>query len=148
MGFMAMGSEPDVMPALREAFARGAKIAFPIVDGESIQPGAVASMSDEHFKVDAMGVRSPSAWTPIEIGAIDVVLVPGVAFDRSGARLGRGGGHYDRFLAQLAARTTTVGVADARRIVDRVPVEPHDRRVKWLVSDAEGVAETKPGLPI
>ena len=46
MGFMALPSEPNVLPALRQAFARGAQIAFPIVDGDTIQVGAVASLSD------------------------------------------------------------------------------------------------------
>ena len=142
MGFMALPSEPDVLPALRQAFARGAKIAFPIVDGDTIQVGAVASLSDEHFTVDSMGVKSPSAWTPIDVDALDIVLVPGVAFDARGGRLGRGGGFYDRFLARLAAHTHTVGVSDARRIVANVPMEPHDFRTKWLVSDTNAVAES------
>jgi len=142
MGFMALPSEPNVLPALHQAFARGAKIAFPIVDGDTIQVGAVASLSDEHFTVDSMGVKSPSAWTPIDMDALDIVLVPGVAFDARGGRLGRGGGFYDRFLARLHARTHTVGVSDARRIVESVPMEAHDCRTKWLVSDTNAVAES------
>ncbi len=148
MGFMALGSEPDVLPALRQAFARGAKIAFPIVDGDTIRVGAVASLSDEHFTVDSMGVKSPRAWTPMDADQLDIVLVPGVAFDARGGRLGRGGGFYDRFLARLLARTLTVGVSDARRIVEIVPMEAHDCRTKWLVSDAQRVAQSQPILPI
>lgn len=148
MGFMALPSEPDVLPALRQAFERGAKIAFPIVDGDTIQVGAVASLSDEHFTVDSMGVKCPSAWTPLDVDALDIVLVPGIAFDTRGGRLGRGGGFYDRFLARLHARTLTVGVSDARRIVEIVPMEAHDCRTKWLVSDAQRVAQSQPILPI
>ena len=148
MGFMALGSEPDVLPALRQAFARGAKIAFPIVDGDTIRVGAVASLSDEHFTVDSMGVKSPSAWTPMDADQLDIVLVPGVAFDARGGRLGRGGGFYDRFLARLHKRTHTVGVSDARRIVAIVPMEAHDCHTKWLVSDAQRVAQSQPILPI
>ncbi len=148
MGFVALASEPDVMPALRRAFERGATIAFPIVDGDALRIGAVSSLHNEHFRADVMGVPGPIAWTPIDASSLDLVLVPGVAFDRAGGRLGRGGGHYDRFVSGLAARTATVGVADARRVVDAVPMEPHDRRVQWLVSDADAVAPTRPGLPI
>ena len=148
MGFMALPSEPNVLPALRQAFARGAQIAFPIVDGDTIQVGTVASLSDEHFHADSMGVKSPIAWTPIHADQLDIVLVPGVAFDKRGGRLGRGGGFYDRFLAQLAQRTHTVGVSDARRVVASVPMEPHDLPIKWLVSDAQRVAQSEPILPI
>ncbi len=148
MGFMALPSEPDILPALRLAFERGVQIAFPIVDGETIQIGAVASLSDEHFTVDSMGVKCPSAWSPMNADALDIVLVPGVAFDRRGGRLGRGGGFYDRFLSQLDARAHIVGVTDARRLVDMVPMEAHDRRTNWLVSDTQTVAQSYPALPI
>jgi len=74
--------------------------------------------------------------------------VPGIAFDKHGGRLGRGGGFYDRFLAQLTQRTHTVGVSDARRVVASVPMEPHDLPTKWLVSDAQRVAQSEPILPI
>jgi 5-formyltetrahydrofolate cyclo-ligase len=142
LGFMALGSEPDILPALRQAFDRGAKIAFPIVDGNAIRVGVVTSLSDEHFTVDLMGVKIPSAWTPIDADTIDVVLVPGIAFDKEGGRLGRGGGYYDRFLARIGSSAQTVGVTDARRIVQSVPMEPHDYRIKWLVSDAGEVTES------
>jgi 5-formyltetrahydrofolate cyclo-ligase len=58
-----------------------------------------------------------------------VVLVPGVAFDPDGGRLGRGGGFYDRFLQHVSASCVTVGVCVAGQVVESVPREPHDVRV-------------------
>ena len=65
--------------------------------------------------------------SPIDPAAIDIVIVPGLAFTRDGRRLGQGGGFYDRFLAQLPADCTTIGVGFAEQLLDDLPVEPHDR---------------------
>lgn len=71
-----------------------------------------------------------------EPAAIDLVLVPGVAFTADGWRLGQGGGWYDRFLPMLRPEAVTVGVAFAAQVVDALPVEPHDVPVDHLVTDA------------
>lgn len=66
---------------------------------------------------------------------VQLVLVPGVAFDRRGGRLGFGGGYYDRLLP-LADRAITVGVTYEELVLDAVPTEPWDYRVEWLVTPA------------
>lgn len=64
---------------------------------------------------------------------IDLVLVPGLAFDRYGTRLGRGGGYYDAWLARLAPGTPLVGVAHPRLVVARLPTEAHDVTLTHLL---------------
>jgi 5-formyltetrahydrofolate cyclo-ligase len=68
---------------------------------------------------------------------IDVVLVPGVAFDRRGGRLGFGGGYYDRFLPLTHA--LRVGVSQTACLVDQLPCDPHDARMDWVVTPTEMV---------
>jgi len=65
----------------------------------------------------------------------DVVVVPGLAFTKTGDRLGQGGGWYDRFLAQVRADCTTIGVCFAEQIVDTLPVEAHDITMDHVVTD-------------
>ena len=65
--------------------------------------------------------------------AIDLVLVPGTAFDAGGGRIGQGGGYYDRFLDDLTCHTFLV--CRERLVVDRVPCEAHDRRCTYLVTE-------------
>ncbi len=80
-------------------------------------------------------VRQPSASEPtIPLDRIDAVLVPGLAFDRQGGRLGRGAGFFDRFLATLPPRVLTIGVAYPQQVVDQVPMEPHDVRLRYLAT--------------
>src|SRR5690606_23423041 len=79
----------------------------------------------------------PDGSTPeISASDIDLVLVPGLAFDVGGGRLGYGGGYYDRLLASLPGSVPTVGVTLDELIVDAVPVEPHDVGVSHLVTQS------------
>jgi 5-formyltetrahydrofolate cyclo-ligase len=79
----------------------------------------------------------------VPIHEIDVFLVPGLAFDPGGSRLGNGGGHYDRLLSSARADAETVGMAPSRLIIEEVPVEDHDVRVGWLATE-EGVVSCSP----
>ena len=90
------------------------------------------------------GVREPRADLPaIDPDRLDLVLVPGLAFDAAGGRLGRGGGFYDRFLPG-ASRAVRIGVCWSGQIVDAVPAEPHDVRVHMLVTE-DGVVRCAAG---
>jgi len=67
--------------------------------------------------------------------ALDVVVVPGLAFTPDGRRLGQGGGHYDRFLPRLRPGCITIGACFAEQVVTDLPTEPHDRPVDHLATD-------------
>jgi 5-formyltetrahydrofolate cyclo-ligase len=75
---------------------------------------------------------------PTAIGAADVVVVPALSVDRSGTRLGRGGGYYDRALPYVRPGALMVAVVFDDEFVDELPVEPHDRRVTAVVTPTRG----------
>ncbi|MYD55081.1 MAG: 5-formyltetrahydrofolate cyclo-ligase [Chloroflexi bacterium] len=83
----------------------------------------------------AFGLREPDheLAPPVDPGICDVIVVPGVAFDVEGGRLGMGGGYYDRFLAQVSA--PIVGLAFEMQLVDRLPESDHDQRVDLIVTE-------------
>jgi 5-formyltetrahydrofolate cyclo-ligase len=82
------------------------------------------------------GMLEPAPDLPqIEPGDLDLVLVPGVAFDRRGGRLGFGGGYYDRLLPLTAA--WRVGVTYDQTLVNRLPVHEHDQLVHWIVTPTQ-----------
>lgn len=72
----------------------------------------------------------------VESADVDIVLVPGLVFDREGGRLGRGKGYYDRFLTSLPRSTARIGVTTDSSIVDRVPTDERDQRVGWLATES------------
>lgn len=76
--------------------------------------------------------------------AYDLVIVPGVAFTERGDRLGRGGGWYDRLLPQLRDDCATVGVAFDIQVLPELPVEPHDRQVRVVVTETHTYSNQSP----
>lgn len=83
-----------------------------------------------------IGVPEPVDGLPLPVADIDLVIVPGLAFDKSGNRLGRGRGLYDRFLAHRDFRGVACGLALEEQMVPEVPLEEIDVRVNMLVTDA------------
>jgi 5-formyltetrahydrofolate cyclo-ligase len=85
------------------------------------------------------GILEPPAHAraiaPAALGGA-LVCVPGLAFGIEGQRLGRGGGHYDRFLAALSPEAVTVGLAYSFQLLDRVPEGPSDRRLNFIVTES------------
>lgn len=80
----------------------------------------------------------PESRLPIAVSKISLVLVPGLAFDRHGGRLGRGGGYYDRtFLEPSSPTPKLMGVAHSVQVFDTIPVGGRDRRVDLLVTEAD-----------
>lgn len=77
---------------------------------------------------------------PINLLELDLVIVPGVAFDMRGHRIGYGKGYYDRFLAQLPQKTVTVGLAYSWQVFDKLPITENDIRVKKIITE-KGIIE-------
>ena len=92
-----------------------------------------------------LGTREPPRLAPsADPSRLDLVLVPGVAFDLQCRRLGRGRGHYDATLAQLSGRAVRVGLAFELQLVAEVPFEPHDAPVDAVVTEARVVFRLPP----
>ena len=82
------------------------------------------------------GLREPGPGAPVvSIDEIGLVIVPALAYSRTGERLGRGGGFYDRFLARLSPGAVTVGLVLSCQIVDEVPSEAHDQNVGIVITE-------------
>jgi 5-formyltetrahydrofolate cyclo-ligase len=124
--FAPLATELDIWPLLLHAIAAGKIVSLPRFERETSQYSA-ARVEDPVADVrpDRFGIREPVSRCPlVPLNRLDFILVPGVAFDLQGRRLGRGKGFYDQLLA--AVRGTTCGVAFDEQIVREVPVEPHD----------------------
>jgi 5-formyltetrahydrofolate cyclo-ligase len=138
----AFGEEIDTRPMLASALDRGLIVACPRVDAAA-QRLRLCRVSDpaRDLVPGMLGIPEPSADCPeLSPEAIDWVLVPGLAFDPRGYRLGRGGGYYDRLLPKLRPDAPRWALAFDAQWVDALPVEPHDMRLDGIVSPAR--AET------
>lgn len=128
---------PDEVPldAVAEAAVAGGRVlALPRMQGERLCFARVERW--DTLVRGRFGIPEPAATAPeVRLARGDLVLLPGVAFDARGGRLGRGGGHYDRALAALREAPHLVGVGFAFQLVARVPMAAHDRRVDAFVCE-------------
>ena len=140
-------SEWDTLPLVRQALAEGKRVAVPRVN-------TVTRMLDLRAIADPErdvgpghhGIPEPLPHCPeVNPAAIDWVLVPGVTFDRSGQRLGYGGGYYDRLLPLLSPNAARIAGAFDLQIVERVPAGPHDVTVQAIVTPSETIVPTPSG---
>jgi 5-formyltetrahydrofolate cyclo-ligase len=132
--FAPLPEELDVWPLVNAALASGKQVALPRYTGASSEYIACwVREPEKELELGQYGIREPNERCTIApLLRLDFILVPGVAFDLHGRRLGRGRGHYDRMLA--AARGTTCGAAFDEQIVREVPVEPHDVHLNCILT--------------
>lgn len=137
MLYMPLSAEVDVTPAALRAFAGGQTVCVPRVDWQrkDMTPIEITSLDDRVLDTDEHGVRSPRNGRLILPASIDLIVLPALAFDPQGHRLGRGGGYYDRFLTRLRPGIVTVGLAFDAQVIDSVPVDSRDASVDVLVTD-------------
>ena len=131
--FHGMGSEPDTARLLPALWAAGRTVGLPrCLPGRGMEFRAVGP--DTPLRRHPFGMLEPDEACPLLVPtAQSLALVPGVSFDRSGGRLGQGGGYYDRWLAGYPGRT--VGLCRACLLSDALVLEPHDRRVDLVVTE-------------
>ncbi len=128
----AMPDEVDAAPLIAALRARGVRIALPRVDGDRLTLHWHAEGTP--LAKGSFGLMEPPPDAPAADPAeMDLVIVPGVAFDAACNRLGMGAGYYDRLLAGMP-RAVTIGVAFDEQVVDEVPCEPHDRPLDAVVT--------------
>ena len=135
--YASFRSEVETLDLIRESLKMGKRTVLPRVDEEKhilelYEIKDVRELTDGY-----MGIPEPqrSAESPVAIGEVDLVIVPGAAFDASGNRLGYGAGYYDILLSGRRRVTPVIGLAYEEQIVDAVPAEEHDVRVDLIVTD-------------
>ena len=140
LAFHPLPDEPDLRPLLQHLLGLGHLICLPGVDWEKKTMTPLRLESLDGTRRGRHGVIEPEPRTPIDAGELSLVLVPGLGFDRRGRRLGRGGGFYDRFLADCPPQVLPVGVAFDDQLVERVETGPHDIPLPMVITDT-GIIE-------
>lgn len=125
----------------------GKRICFPRVCNSRMQ--FVASQSEADFVVGKFGIAEPETGEVVPVDEIDLVVVPGVAFDCQGFRLGYGKGFYDRELSRPRAATLTVGLCYDFQLCKSLPVEAHDQQLDYIATQTQLIPCRKDvaGLP-
>jgi len=135
--YYSIEKEPATLELAQQALEMGKTVAFPLCYRDGIMDARIVNnFTDFSTSVSIIGIPSPPITAPIiQPEELDLILVPALAFDSRGFRLGLGGGYYDRYLSNLPAYT--VGLARGRILKDEIPSEPHDVPVKCIVSEEQ-----------
>jgi 5-formyltetrahydrofolate cyclo-ligase len=136
-GFSSLKSEINPVPLMRKLADQGAQLALPVVAGKG-QPLIMRAWSfGEPLDLGVWGIREPKADAP-EV-APDILIVPLLAFDHAGNRIGYGAGYYDMTIGKLRAMkpTVAIGIAFAAQEIAEVPVTPRDARLDLVLTERE-----------
>jgi 5-formyltetrahydrofolate cyclo-ligase len=139
-GYFPIGDEIDVRPVLDRLRAAGHRVTLPRVVGADLPLSFAAwSGSDAELTDGPYGTRQPAG--DLEEVLPGILILPLLAFDRHGVRLGYGGGYYDRTLARLrdAGPVVAIGAAYSAQEVTALPNDEHDQRLDWVVTEREAI---------
>ena len=133
--FSPLPDEVDISPVI-DYFAKQKECLVLLPRGDVSVEGPMMEFFEYQpnmLSVGAYGIREPQGAKPFPVEAIDMMVVPAIAFTRKGERLGRGKGFYDCYLSREGFRAYTVGVCYSHQLLDSLPTEPHDRRVDEVI---------------
>jgi len=141
MIYLPLPHEIDTTAVILHAWQNEKTIAVPKVSWQQrhMIPVEINSL-EVGFSTEKGGLKNPITGVPMPFEDIDLVVTPGLGFDRQGNRLGKGGSYYDRFFGSKHLDAKKCGYAFSEQIIDSVPVEEHDVPVDFIVTN-EGVIE-------
>jgi 5-formyltetrahydrofolate cyclo-ligase len=140
MVFYSFGAELSTGGLIQRLHHVGRRVLLPFLDDSGTMEAAELLPTDA-LVATTYGPKEPPRRTPVNPGEVDLVVTPGLAFDRLGHRLGYGGGHYDRFLRRLRGGVPRIGIAFAVQLLEDVPAGEADQMVNAVVTE-EGVTRS------
>jgi len=146
--YYSIGSEPDTRGLVFALWKRGTYVLLPLLRPDGDLDWA-SYEGPESLVAGPRGLKEPGEAPrgPGAVASADVVLVPALAVDGQGNRLGRGGGSFDRALARVGPLIPVIALLYDSELVDRVPVEGHDTPVRAVVRPGYGVTTCAGGIP-
>jgi 5-formyltetrahydrofolate cyclo-ligase len=146
LAYSSIGSELQMAPLLATTLAQGKRLLLPRINQTQhcLDLYRVSDMQRD-TQAGVWGIREPHAsGTQVSAGDVDLVIVPGLAFDPTGNRMGYGGGYYDQLLPRLDSRCWRIALAFDTQVVAEVPHGANDQRVDLIITEAAEYAIRSP----
>ncbi len=141
MIYISKDFEVETKEIIEKLLSFNKTIAVPVTNNEEIKIFRLDKLNN--LKTGRFGILEPSPIKPIKIKELDLIIVPGVAFDPSGNRIGRGKGYYDRFLfrvRELNKEAQIMSLAYQSQIVDTIPSQKHDIKVNKIITEEKTIS--------
>lgn len=136
--YASFRSEPDTHELIKECILKGKRIFLPRVNKKKKELEIREINSFEHLKKNDWGIPEPDEDSPLrDINEAQLIVIPGVGFDRRGGRIGYGAGYYDKLLSELKRSIPVIAIAYQEQIHKEIPLESHDRKVDMIITDQE-----------
>lgn len=145
MAFLPLPDEPNTLPLLTELIHEGKTVCVPHVIIRERRMFPVRMRDTANLRTGEYGILEPAVIEPCDPAEIDLMLIPGRAFDKDGNRLGRGGGYYDRFARMDAPGAIRCGIAFRCQLLDAVPHAGHDVPVASIITEMGVLRPPSPG---
>jgi 5-formyltetrahydrofolate cyclo-ligase len=136
--YIAGDHEVRTQEILRRSYGYSKVVVLPAFDGERRKVTTLkVDFPEKDLQPGPRGVDepNPARCKPVPLQKIDIAIIPGLAFDEKGSRIGSGRGYYDRFIPELPVTTRKVALALEQQILPQVPTEAHDRHVDIIITD-------------
>lgn len=139
--FASFRSEVSTLPLIEEAFRLGKRVVLPLVNNKARELRLYEIKDLSEVSPGFMGIPEPDVpqGRETDVNDVDLIIMPGAAFDHIGNRLGYGAGYYDKLLSGLKRKIPLLALAYEEQIADLIPSEPHDIKVDMIVTDAETI---------
>jgi len=135
MCYISLETEVDTKEIIKDALKLGKRVFTPFIKGDRLGIAEIKNL-DEGLEKSQLGVLEPKNHGDCSSTTkLDMVILPGLAFDRKGNRLGRGKGYFDRFLVNLTKTTKKIALSFEFQILDTIPTNSHDIPIDLLVSN-------------
>ncbi|WP_003544438.1 5-formyltetrahydrofolate cyclo-ligase [Desulfotomaculum nigrificans] len=138
MAYLDFRNEVSTVSLVKQALKQGKRVTVPVVNRQerSMTPSLLERYPEDLIE-GAYGILEPCQVKPLAPEELDLVVVPGVAFDERGNRMGYGGGYYDRFLPRLRAGAVTIALAyELQLVADLSPfMGPYDQPVQYILTE-------------
>jgi 5-formyltetrahydrofolate cyclo-ligase len=138
--YLAVGPEVQTDRIIEACWRQGKKVCVPAFKSDTHSYELAGWEEGAATVAGPMGISEPATRTWVSIDSVDLMIVPGTAFDRHGGRLGRGGGHYDAIMRRKTGRSPfSIGLAFELQLLERVPVNDQDVKVDAVVTETKTI---------
>ena len=146
MIYITFRKEILTRPIIDDLLSNGKKVFIPLSIPKTKEL-IVSELKDfeKDLEIGHFGVMEPKKETtrPVDPSILDLVIVPGAAFDKEGYRIGYGAGFYDRFLPRLSKKATIISLAFDMQLIDKVPTDCYDLAVEYIITEKQFIKCTK-----